>query len=180
MKWCCRSSVDVDLYQSLEANFDRAVLQLLFRDILGVDNLEAIGRFPQREVRRSFGDSPQTKTIAFAQYALRVLTTVAERNGKALPERSVLRAAVEHAYIAHRYGNFNEGVSSLTWRSMGALWMLKATIGHVIEAILLVDRCLYVNEQCNSVEARLVPVFDPTASPRCFAVIAEKRSMQSA
>uniref|UniRef100_A0A5B7C019 Uncharacterized protein n=1 Tax=Davidia involucrata TaxID=16924 RepID=A0A5B7C019_DAVIN len=57
---------------------------------------------------------------------------------------------------------------------IGPYWSLRAALGPVLETILLLDRLLFLQEQGNSLEAVMIPIFDPTLSPRNVALIAKK------
>ncbi|OVA07354.1 Methyltransferase domain [Macleaya cordata] len=57
---------------------------------------------------------------------------------------------------------------------VGPYWSLRAALGPLVETLLLLDRLLFLQEQGNSVEAAMLPLFDPTLSPRNVALIAQK------
>ncbi|KAA8523469.1 hypothetical protein F0562_009892 [Nyssa sinensis] len=57
---------------------------------------------------------------------------------------------------------------------IGPYWSLRAALGPVLETILLLDRLLFLQEQGNLLEAVMIPIFDPTLSPRNVALIAKK------
>ncbi|CAL9204838.1 unnamed protein product [Musa hybrid cultivar] len=58
---------------------------------------------------------------------------------------------------------------------IGPFWALRAALGPLVESYILLDRLLFLQEQGNSVEAFLFPIFDPTLSPRNIAVIARRK-----
>ncbi|RWW32970.1 hypothetical protein GW17_00002321 [Ensete ventricosum] len=58
---------------------------------------------------------------------------------------------------------------------IGPFWALRAALGPLVESYILLDRLLFLQEQGNSVEAFLFPIFDPTLSPRNMAVIARRK-----
>lgn len=62
---------------------------------------------------------------------------------------------------------------------IGLYWSLRAALGPVLETILLLDRLLFLQEQDNPLEAVMLPIFDPTLSPRNVALIAKKVLTQS-
>lgn len=62
---------------------------------------------------------------------------------------------------------------------VGPFWSLRAALGPVVETYILLDRLLFLQEQGNSVEALLVPIFDPILSPRNMAIIARKTDADS-
>ncbi|KAJ0751445.1 hypothetical protein HanLR1_Chr05g0193491 [Helianthus annuus] len=57
---------------------------------------------------------------------------------------------------------------------IGAYWSLRAALGPVLETLILLDRLLFLQEQGDSVEAVMVPIFNPNISPRNIALIAKK------
>ncbi|KAJ0586039.1 putative Methyltransferase domain-containing protein [Helianthus annuus] len=57
---------------------------------------------------------------------------------------------------------------------IGAYWSLRAALGPVLETLILLDRLLFLQEQGDSVEAVMVPIFNPNISPRNVALIAKK------
>lgn len=57
---------------------------------------------------------------------------------------------------------------------MRAFFQLKAVLAPCIEALILLDRLLYLFEQDNMTTIHLVQLFDPITSPRCYALIALK------
>ncbi|PIN26497.1 rRNA adenine N-6-methyltransferase [Handroanthus impetiginosus] len=58
---------------------------------------------------------------------------------------------------------------------VGPYWTLRAALGPVLETLLLLDRLLFLQEQCDVlVKAAILPLFDPVLSPRNMALIAEK------
>ncbi|KAK1393146.1 methyltransferase-like protein 25 [Heracleum sosnowskyi] len=57
---------------------------------------------------------------------------------------------------------------------VGPYWSLRAALGPVLETILLLDRLLFLQEQGNSLEVLMLPIFDPTLSPRNVAFISWK------
>lgn len=59
---------------------------------------------------------------------------------------------------------------------IGPYWTLRAALGPLLETYILLDRLLFLQEHGDLVEACLVPLFDPTLSPRNVAVMARKIS----
>lgn len=57
---------------------------------------------------------------------------------------------------------------------IGPYWSLRAALGPLLETILLLDRLLFLQEQGDSLEVLMLPIFDPTLSPRNVALIARK------
>lgn len=57
---------------------------------------------------------------------------------------------------------------------IGPYWSLRAALAPVLETYILLDRLLFLQEQGSSLEAVMLPVFDPVLSPRNVAIIAKK------
>lgn len=57
---------------------------------------------------------------------------------------------------------------------VGPFWSLRAALGPLVETYILLDRFLFLQEQGNSLEALLFPLFDPTISPRNVVIVARK------
>ena len=57
---------------------------------------------------------------------------------------------------------------------IGPYWSLRAALGPLVETFILLDRLLLLKEQGDSIEALMLPVFDPVVSPRNVAIIAKK------
>lgn len=58
---------------------------------------------------------------------------------------------------------------------IGPYWSLRAALGPLLETLILLDRLLFLQEQGSSVEALMLPIFNPALSPRNVAIIAKKR-----
>jgi hypothetical protein len=61
---------------------------------------------------------------------------------------------------------------------VGPFWSLRAVLAPVIESYILLDRLCYVEEQAElaggKIAAELVPIFNPSISPRNMAIIAHR------
>ncbi|XP_008226287.1 PREDICTED: protein RRNAD1 isoform X1 [Prunus mume] len=57
---------------------------------------------------------------------------------------------------------------------IGPYWSLRAAFGPLLETFLLLDRLLFLQEQGSSIEAVMLPIFNPALSPRNVAIIAKK------
>ena len=61
---------------------------------------------------------------------------------------------------------------------MGPFWSLRAVLAPVIESYILLDRLCYVEEQAElaggKIAAELVPIFNPSISPRNMGIIAHR------
>ncbi len=54
-------------------------------------------------------------------------------------------------------------------------FVMRCCLAPVVEACLLLDRLLYLFEQCSPASPpQLVRVFDPLVSPRCYAFVCTK------
>ena len=58
-------------------------------------------------------------------------------------------------------------------REIFVFYQLRMLLSRVIESVLIIDRILYLKE--NDVACEVVKLFDPTISPRAYAIIAEKK-----
>ncbi|KAJ0100819.1 hypothetical protein Patl1_05096 [Pistacia atlantica] len=58
---------------------------------------------------------------------------------------------------------------------IGPYWSLRAALGPLLETYILLDRLLFLQEQGSSLEAVMLPIFDPVLSPRNVAIIAKKK-----
>lgn len=57
---------------------------------------------------------------------------------------------------------------------IGPYWSIRAALGPVLETLILLDRLMFLQEQGDSIKAVMVPIFDPTISPRNVAIIAKR------
>ncbi|KAI3407214.1 Methyltranfer_dom domain-containing protein [Psidium guajava] len=57
---------------------------------------------------------------------------------------------------------------------IGPYWSLRAGLGAVLETLILLDRLLFLQEKGSSLEAFMLPAFDPSLSPRNLAIVAVK------
>ncbi|KAK3198451.1 hypothetical protein Dsin_021866 [Dipteronia sinensis] len=58
---------------------------------------------------------------------------------------------------------------------IGPYWSLRAALGPLLETFILLDRLLFLQEQGSSMEAVMLPIFDPVLSPRNVAIIAKRK-----
>ncbi|KAG2268443.1 hypothetical protein Bca52824_062998 [Brassica carinata] len=70
---------------------------------------------------------------------------------------------------------------SATWNEanaftelIGPYWSIRAALGPVLETLILLDRLMFLQEQGDSIQVTMLPIFDPTISPRNVAVIAKR------
>ncbi|XP_063970159.1 probable methyltransferase-like protein 25 [Lytechinus pictus] len=61
-----------------------------------------------------------------------------------------------------------------SYKHLAAYNQLRAALSPSIEAIILLDRLLYLKEQPNIKTACIVQLFDPVTSPRCYGIFAVK------
>ncbi|XP_071114458.1 probable methyltransferase-like protein 25 [Haliotis cracherodii] len=61
-------------------------------------------------------------------------------------------------------------------QQLAAFVQLRAVLAPCIESLILLDRYLYLLEQDNIQDVYLTQLFDPVVSPRCFAIIATKKT----
>lgn len=125
--------------------FWRALLQLMLTD-------------EERESGKRVGRL--TVSGSFADYALRAL----RRLGRDVVDESALRAQAE--CLECEYAGEQR-------RRLSAFHRLRVAWAGCIEALLLLDRLVFLLEQWPTVEeAHIVRLFDPTLSPRCHALVA--------
>ena len=63
------------------------------------------------------------------------------------------------------------------WRRVVVLYVLRLLLAPLWEALVLLDRLLYLREDLGHFAA-LVPLFDPSLSPRSYALVAVKRGIE--
>ncbi|KAL0723662.1 hypothetical protein Bca4012_038261 [Brassica carinata] len=70
---------------------------------------------------------------------------------------------------------------SATWNEadaftelIGPYWSIRAALGPVLETLILLDRLMFLQEQGDSIEVMMLPIFNPTISPRNVAIIAKR------
>jgi len=71
------------------------------------------------------------------------------------------------------------GTDLWVWQDLvGPFYALRAVLAPVIESYILLDRLLFLKEQGEvmggSIAAELVPLFDPSISPRNMAIVAHR------
>jgi hypothetical protein len=60
-------------------------------------------------------------------------------------------------------------------RKLNCFYQFRALFAPLVEAIILLDRVLFVLEQKSSTQSvALYKLFDPVTSPRCYALVATK------
>ncbi|KAK4767871.1 hypothetical protein SAY87_003012 [Trapa incisa] len=57
---------------------------------------------------------------------------------------------------------------------IGPYWSLRAAMGSLLETLILLDRLLFLQEQGIALKTFMLPLFDPSLSPRNLAIIAMK------
>lgn len=68
------------------------------------------------------------------------------------------------------------------WKKVTMFFMLRVALAPCVESLLLLDRAIFLTEQNISssqqlVEVNLVPIFDPTISPRNMALVAFQKEI---
>ncbi|CAH2037323.1 unnamed protein product [Thlaspi arvense] len=70
---------------------------------------------------------------------------------------------------------------SATWNEaeaftelIGPYWSIRAALGPVLETLMLLDRLMFLQEHGDSIKVFMLPIFDPTISPRNVAIIAKR------
>ncbi|XP_063432236.1 methyltransferase-like protein 25B [Mytilus trossulus] len=58
------------------------------------------------------------------------------------------------------------------WKDVVAFYTIRLALAPVVETVILLDRMFYLKEQ--GISSYLIPVFDPSLSPRNFALVAYK------
>ncbi|XP_057458086.1 uncharacterized protein LOC130748860 [Lotus japonicus] len=79
---------------------------------------------------------------------------------------------IEHSHDINLQGIWKEAEQFADF--IGPYWSLRAALGPLLETLILLDRLLFLQEQGSELEAKLVPIFDPSISPRNVAIIAKK------
>eukprot|EP00002_Diphylleia_rotans_P021497 TRINITY_DN4180_c0_g1_i3.p1 TRINITY_DN4180_c0_g1~~TRINITY_DN4180_c0_g1_i3.p1 ORF type:complete len:537 (+),score=106.21 TRINITY_DN4180_c0_g1_i3:109-1719(+) len=161
--------------QIMRNSLYRTVLEKILRDHYpGVHSLPAVltGFVPLDSARSEYPlvikniPAPVMRK-SFGEYANYVLT-------------QRLRAPIQHSVdeLQQMYDNLDIGRHRAT-----VFWALKCVLSTVVESLILVDRVTYLREQLGldsdsaNVSGRfgdvaVVPVFDPTISPRNMAIVA--------
>jgi hypothetical protein len=106
------------------------------------------------------GSSQSLDTVNFVRYCHRCLDTVEKRSG-GLPFPRLPDEQIARVY---------EMECCSTFDMFAAVWVLRSVAGPVAESVILVDRCVYMEEGGGDTRAYLLPIFDPLKSPRCCAV----------
>ena len=60
------------------------------------------------------------------------------------------------------------------WWDVVSLYSLRLCFAPVVETVMLLDRCLYLKESGVD-NVSLLPIFDPTQSPRNCVIVATKK-----
>ncbi|KAL5736786.1 hypothetical protein ACOSQ2_031574 [Xanthoceras sorbifolium] len=83
--------------------------------------------------------------------------------------RSLERDAGVHNFELHAFR------AAFQMDIIGPYWSLRAALGPLLETFILLDRLLFLQEQGSSLEAVMLPIFDPVLSPRNVAIIAKRK-----
>ncbi|KAJ7329872.1 hypothetical protein JRQ81_016046 [Phrynocephalus forsythii] len=132
-----------------ESLFYRAVLQVIVEELYGVKRSDHnIGKV-------------YSKTSSFLDYVR-----------KSLKKLDLDESKVSDSLIMEYFEKYKHRMNELE-----AFNMLKVVLGPCIEALILLDRLCYLQEQDNIAWSGLVKLFDPIKSPRCYAVVALKKQV---
>nr|KAF6453122.1 methyltransferase like 25 [Molossus molossus] len=161
-RWCCGRNARMSACLALErvavgqglpteSLFYRAVLQDIIKDCYGITRCD-------RHVGKIY-----SKSSSFLDYVRKSLKKLGLDESK-LPEKIIMD------YYEKYKPRMNE---------LEAFNMLKVVLAPCIETLILLDRLCYLKEQEDIAWCALVKLFDPVTSPRCYAVIALRRSNDS-
>ncbi|ESQ35148.1 hypothetical protein EUTSA_v10007372mg [Eutrema salsugineum] len=79
---------------------------------------------------------------------------------------------LEHPEDLDLRATWNESVEFT--ELIGPYWSIRAALGPVLETLILLDRLMFLQEQGASIKVVMLPIFDPTISPRNVAIIAKR------
>ncbi|KAM4748841.1 putative methyltransferase-like protein 25 [Rhinophrynus dorsalis] len=131
-----------------ESLFYRAVLQVIFRECFGTTQSD-------KRIGKIF-----SKSSGFTDYVRKSLKRFGQDDSK-ISDKQIMD------YYEYYMTRKNE---------LEAFNMLKVLLAPCIEALILLDRLLYLKEQENLAWSGLVKLFDPVKSPRCYAVVSMKKA----
>ena len=60
-------------------------------------------------------------------------------------------------------------------QQIAVFWTVRTLLAPLIEGLILLDRALYLQDECGA-SAALLPLFDPNISPRSFVVVGARAS----
>ena len=69
-------------------------------------------------------------------------------------------------YYNHYHGRYLD--------KLNCFYQFRSLFAPTIEAVILLDRLVYLEEHPSVAKSSLVRLFDPSVSPRCYALIADK------
>ena len=96
---------------------------------------------------------------SFAEYAAAALARLDLASYQPLPPDEL--ADYEERHVHRR-------------QEIAVFWTIRAVLAPLIEGLLLLDRTLYLHEECQCASTALLPLFDPEISPRSFVVVGTK------
>ncbi|XP_071832700.1 probable methyltransferase-like protein 25 isoform X2 [Apostichopus japonicus] len=135
----------------IRALFFRAVLQVLLRDHYRIPSRkEAVGKLA-------------SKCKDFVEYARRAMTKLGFEHEKMTDEE-----------IDQYYQTYLEKMNSLEVFTAARL-----AFSRMVESLLLLDKLCFLLEQPDVESASIVRLFDPVQSPRCYAVVATKKTAKT-
>lgn len=101
------------------------------------------------------------KATSFEEYVERVQQLRPE-----LFQERIIDGSVAAAYFKEHEGQ---------WKEMLVFYLFRMSFAPVIEAVILLDKVMYLLEDEVVEEVNLIKLFDPVVSPRCFLIQANKR-----
>lgn len=102
------------------------------------------------------------KATSFAEYVL----NVQQMRPELFQERTIDGSVAAEYFKEHEE----------RWKEMIVFYLFRMSFAPVIEAVLVLDKIMYLLEGARQVnELKLIKLFDPVVSPRCFLIQANKR-----
>ena len=152
-------------FGAIASVFDRGVAEKVLRERFQVVIADG-GRLPKRKGTKA--DTQKSNQLGTAEAFTKYLATSLQM---LKPDAQLSKEDAE--FVVATYQEEMEKRFPL----LACVWTLRALVGQVAEAAMLVDRCHYVAEQGvavgkDRVASYLVPVMDHLRSPRNFAVVA--------
>lgn len=83
----------------------------------------------------------------------------------------LFQGRVIEAEVAREYAKEHDR----EWKEMLVFYLFRMSLAPVIEAVLVLDKVLYLLESAEVEEVRLVKLFDAIVSPRCYLIQARKK-----
>ncbi|KAI0243974.1 hypothetical protein L0F63_004623 [Massospora cicadina] len=137
-------------FEFFKRHFYRALLQKLMVEL---------GLITATQAPPTIGKLKKFSYSSFQTYAEAALTQLRYR----VPSSEKLNSF----YTQHLTG----------YRQLALVWTLQSALAPVVETLLILDRYLNIKERLGSSgSVTILPMFDLTLSPRCFALVAHKEA----